>query len=199
MGEGSGSQTWFGSCCFAPIRLAPGPFLGCESAQTHRGTCWEVSSGHGCPAQDWTRSGGLLRGPTPGQGRESWLREKTEDMVKECWERVRAATGTQTWPKARGSTAPEAPPQGLAEAPGTVLPEAPGIVLPLLQDRSPVQVIHENPHRCCLSAPAAYGGRKVAGSQAAPPAGLGGKGGQAQVWCSTARPPDHVGPSLDQC
>lgn len=122
MGEGSGSQTWFGSCCFAPIRLAPGPFLGCESAQTHRGTCWEVSSGHGCPAQDWTRSGGLLRGPTPGQGRESWLREKTEDVLKECWERVRAAIGTQTWPKARGSTAPEAPPQGLAEAPGIVLP-----------------------------------------------------------------------------
>ena len=43
-------------------------------------------------------------------------------MVKECWERVRAATGTQTWPKARESTAPEAPPQGPAEAPGIVLP-----------------------------------------------------------------------------
>lgn len=36
---------------------------------------------------------------------ESWLWEKIEDVVKECWERVRAATGTQTWPKARGSTA----------------------------------------------------------------------------------------------
>lgn len=46
------------------------------------GTCWKVSSGHSCPAQDWTRSGELLRGPTPGWGWKSWLQEKAEGWLK---------------------------------------------------------------------------------------------------------------------
>lgn len=45
---------------------------------------WPQLPGPGLDKVRWA-SGGT----TPGQGLESWLWEKIEDVVKECWERVR--------------------------------------------------------------------------------------------------------------
>lgn len=85
VGEGSGSQTWFGSCGFAPIRLASAPFLGCESA--HGPSSPEAPAGKSAQAMAaWSRTGQgqagsceappQARGGRAGSGRRQrmWLR-----------------------------------------------------------------------------------------------------------------------------